>query len=768
MSNKQEERYSTSFRMGFKSVSLFKDQTLGIGSYGKVCKAKCDNLLCAAKLMHETLFDPTAQPAAPHMGHRLPVRRFEQECALLSTIRHPNIVQYLGMYQDPDSGVPVLLMELMDISLTHFLESASQPILHHIQVNICHDISLALSYLHSNGIIHRDLSSNNVLMSGNNKAKVTDFGMARLGDLNARASRLNYTMCPGTDVYMPPEAVDDKPVYTEKIDCFSFGVIIVQILTRMFPAPGDRYETIEISHPQIRGGRVKINIPEVDRRQNHIKEIDPKNPLLLTALDCLKDKDIERPSAQQLCERIAHLRVEPNYVVSMEANETNEGEQKEIMQICERIAYQRVESNYGVSTEATETDEDRQYEVMQSPVQSGEIAGCVSDHNDMQQMVVRDTIKAADGAKQTESAYTTVETVEACELSSTANLGEQVIEVGQEVIPSEQIDGADAMSKREIKLCLKWKEGEKAPCKMHCDFNAAVNSDTMYIRPGGLKVYAYRMSTSTWSHLPNCPCTECPSVIVNSLLTIIGGTKDDTITNQLFSFIGDDRAQCWSEKYPPMPTKRWGASAVCTVNSTVIVAGGEGENEMVLTTVEVMNTQTHQWSTAIDLPQALCYASLVVCGDVVYVQGGNGRDQEPNQSVYSCPVTCFNRSNGTKSLGARLANALSLPHERNFQKGRGTSFWVKIADLPVTYSSCVVLQNQLLSIGGMDSDDNPTTAIHMYNPVTNSWEVISRIITPRYDCFAVVLPGDHLMVVGGRTTTGKTNLVEWATGFCSN
>jgi serine/threonine protein kinase len=47
-------------------------------------------------------------------------------------------------------------------------------------------------------------------------------------------------MCPGTDVYMPPEAVKDKPVYTEKIDCFSFGVIAVQIMTRLFPQPGDR------------------------------------------------------------------------------------------------------------------------------------------------------------------------------------------------------------------------------------------------------------------------------------------------------------------------------------------------------------------------------------------------------------------------------------------------------------------------------------------------------------------------------------------------
>ena len=172
-------------KVGFKTVQLFKDQVLGIGYYGKVCKAKCDGLLCAAKLIHETFFDPTTpQLRAAQRQHRLPMRRFEQECEFMSSIRHPNIVQYLGLYQDADTGLPALLMELMDDSLTHFVENCTQPIPYHIQLNICHDITLALSFLHSNNIVHRDLSSNNVLLIGNVRAKVTDFGMARLGDGN--------------------------------------------------------------------------------------------------------------------------------------------------------------------------------------------------------------------------------------------------------------------------------------------------------------------------------------------------------------------------------------------------------------------------------------------------------------------------------------------------------------------------------------------------------------------------------------------------------
>ena len=286
----------------FKTIQLFKDQVLGIGSYGKVYKADCDGLLCAAKVIHETLFDPTAeQLIAPQREHRLPMRRFEQECEFLSTIRHPNIIQYLGMYQDPDTNLPVLLMELMDDSLTHFLEGSPQPIPYHIQVNVCHDVSLALAFLHSNRIIHRNLSSNNVLMIGDVRAKVTDFGMVRLGILNPR---LTLTLCPGAGVYMPPEAVKDKPVYTEKIDCFSFGVVAVQIMTRLFPQPENRQKDT---------GILARKILERERRQNHISKVDPNHSLLGIALNCLKDRDIERPSALEICKSLGTLKKNNDY-----------------------------------------------------------------------------------------------------------------------------------------------------------------------------------------------------------------------------------------------------------------------------------------------------------------------------------------------------------------------------------------------------------------------------------------------------------------------
>ena len=63
--------------IGFSVVHLFKGQILGVGSYGKVCKAECDDLPCAAKLIHETLFDPSAfSQVLTQREHRQPIRRF--------------------------------------------------------------------------------------------------------------------------------------------------------------------------------------------------------------------------------------------------------------------------------------------------------------------------------------------------------------------------------------------------------------------------------------------------------------------------------------------------------------------------------------------------------------------------------------------------------------------------------------------------------------------------------------------------------------------
>ena len=301
--------------LSYGAVQVYSEETLGVGSYGKVCKAKCGQLPCAAKLLHETMFgnnDP---------GISKFVERFEQECRFLKVIKHPNIVQFLDSYRDPRSRRLVLLMELMDESLTRFLERSTGPLPYHTQLNICHDVAFALAYLHPNDIIHRDLSSNNVLLNGEgSRAKVTDFGMSMLEGMNPRMTPL--TMCPGTMAYMPPEALITPPRYSNKLDCFSHGVLTIQMATRQFPNP--TRATITIDDARSPTGTLQLPVPERERRKKDIDLVDPNHPLLPLALHCLKDRDTERPSADEICGRLATLKGEQMYTRSVEQSRSRE------------------------------------------------------------------------------------------------------------------------------------------------------------------------------------------------------------------------------------------------------------------------------------------------------------------------------------------------------------------------------------------------------------------------------------------------------------
>ena len=522
------------FKANFREIHLLKDHRLGIGTYGAVFKAKCDSLICAAKVLHPTLFNPAMQhQLAAERSRVAPIRKFEQECEFLSTIRHPNVVQYLGLSEDPDTGLPVLLMELMDENLTHFLHhgEADQQlqIPFRIQVNICHDITLALSFLHSNKIIHRDLSSNNVLLIGDVKAKLTDFGMAMYA-----SSQLTFTRSPGADVYMLPEAVwNDSPTYTKKINCFSCGVLVIQILTRLPPKPGDRLKEMEISGHK--GLVLDICVSELERRHNHINKVDSKHPLLPIALDCLKDKDSERPSSNQLCERISVIKERAEYKKKVGKKEiVSEREENKCLQLKPETYQQQ------------EVHELRQ-----------QLEGMANKIREKDRIIMEVEAKLGHANEQ----LTMIEQVR-------TNFERQFRDFDRQL---DQIQKTQPIK-------LKWSEGEKAPDKIFRWSNTVTLGSTVYVKFAS-SIVIYRYNADGWSRLPNCPLGLCSMVVVNSLLTTVGGCLDDSIaSDKLYSYeniVPGGNNGRWVEKFPPMPTKRDQVTSLCT-GLALIVAGGGG------------------------------------------------------------------------------------------------------------------------------------------------------------------------------------------------
>ena len=274
-------------------IKSTQDTQLGSGSFGEVWKGTRSGSPCAVKVLHGvSLFLPLHGSVSNERQ-----KRFESECKFLEQLKHRNIVRYLQRYIHPGSGTTMLAMELMDENLSTFLtrqrKTHGERLGKCIQVKLSKDVAQALDYLHSFPVVHRDLSSNNILLSTQTVncrsvcAKVSDFGISRLID-NERFDKTLSTLAPGTKGYMPPESWISHSKYNEKFDIFSFGVLMVQIITTLPPSPSDRIDNSN-----------KV-VPEVKRREDHLFQMRG-HPVQGLVSHCLRDNKDERPAASKIC-----------------------------------------------------------------------------------------------------------------------------------------------------------------------------------------------------------------------------------------------------------------------------------------------------------------------------------------------------------------------------------------------------------------------------------------------------------------------------------
>jgi hypothetical protein len=146
--------------------------------------------------------------------------------------------------------------------------------------------------------------------------------------------------------------------------------------------------------------------------------------------------------------------------------------------------------------------------------------------------------------------------------------------------------------------------------------------------------------------------------------------------------------------------------------------------ECFLATVEVLNIETLQWSTAGCLPET-CSPQATTCGGDIYVNNYYG-------DTFSCSVEDL-----LKSIPMVCSDACG-------------SLWRRLAGIPVEDSSLATLKGRVLAIGGRDDELNPTGAIHCYDVATSSWSVIGKMPTPRsWVLTAVFLHRCELVAVGG-------------------
>ena len=189
-------------------------------------------------------------------------------------------------------NLPMLVMEYLPFNLTHCLEKYDNIPLE-TKYHILLGVSIGLRFLHEQNppIIHRDLTTNNVMLTVGMKSKITDLGQARITDVKAT----EMTPSPGISCYMPPEARANAPVYNESLDVFSFGVLIVHTVTQKWPIPASVMPTDYIQRT------------EVDTRRVYFKQMEESNVLTSLAKKCLSDDPKFRPHLSSITDDLQQL-----------------------------------------------------------------------------------------------------------------------------------------------------------------------------------------------------------------------------------------------------------------------------------------------------------------------------------------------------------------------------------------------------------------------------------------------------------------------------
>ncbi|TYI63465.1 hypothetical protein E1A91_D09G020100v1 [Gossypium mustelinum] len=261
---------------------------IGVGGYGSVYKAElpCGKVVALKKLHHLEAENPTFD------------RSFRNEIKFLSEIRHRNIVKLHGFCLHRRSMF--LIYEYMEkgslfCNLRDEVNAVEMDWTKRLE--IIKGIAHALSYLHHDccpPIVHRDISSNNVLLNSSLEAFVADFGTARMLDLDSS----NQTIIVGTCGYVAPELAYTM-IVTEKCDVYSFGVVALEILMGKHPE-----EVLSwLSSPTS-----LVNMKLIDVLDNRLplpaSQLVKQNLVHVATLAfaCLNPQPKSRPTMKEVCE----------------------------------------------------------------------------------------------------------------------------------------------------------------------------------------------------------------------------------------------------------------------------------------------------------------------------------------------------------------------------------------------------------------------------------------------------------------------------------
>jgi len=181
------------------------------------------------------------------------VRRFSREAKAASRISHPHAVNVTD-FGESENGVVFLVMEYLDgLTLKDIIKSEGPMRVDRV-AEIVRQVAGALDAAHEQGVVHRDLKSDNIMLSqtnGGDWAKVLDFGIAKIQESDARDADITAAnLVIGTPQYMSPEQCSQSTAIDARSDIYSFGIIIYEMLAGQVPFTGESPTVIMMKQVQ--------------------------------------------------------------------------------------------------------------------------------------------------------------------------------------------------------------------------------------------------------------------------------------------------------------------------------------------------------------------------------------------------------------------------------------------------------------------------------------------------------------------------------------
>ena len=280
---------------------LGEEKERGRGCYGAVYEVRVDGVPCIAKRLHDILVGRKGMEPVGDEQRTAAIKCFRRECALLSGLRHPNVVQFMGVHCGSDEADISLIMEYMHMDLGDCIKRYPNIPLPY-KTSILRDVAYGLAYLHSHNIIHRDLNAGNVLLTESLRAKIADLGMSKLFDRKVVMQRTK-TVCPGALDFMPPESLTKAPKYSDKLDIFSFGHLTVNLVNQEEPHVDDSSIVSEdVEKKQIQFGKRREALDQMGHQLGGSCHL-----LYSTVVQCLSDTPDQRPTSRDLVKKMEEI-----------------------------------------------------------------------------------------------------------------------------------------------------------------------------------------------------------------------------------------------------------------------------------------------------------------------------------------------------------------------------------------------------------------------------------------------------------------------------